>query len=364
MNVLKEIPKRIPYDGTFELTVRCNLKCKMCLFRHDDNENKDIIENEKKADEWIDLARQVADEGTMNLLLTGGEIMLRPDFCEIYEAIYNMGFIITLYTNATLVSEKIKKTLQKYPPHRIGITIYGSCEEVYERVCGKANAFNKMMDGVNFFKTLPSSLEFRTTIIKDNYEDVDNIENLVKEKFGQNYNVVHTRMVLKPARGGSADIENCRLSPKQNIDLFFSRGIKNIKKVMGSDFDIGKGKFDIDRYKLRTVDNLDNKPQKITLFGCSAGMKSYTITWDGKLIGCQLLGEFFTLPFDQGFKKAWNEYPFKVKILELNSNCKNCKNSFLCYSCPAARLIETGDISGYPSYICKDTEEMINFLKR
>ena len=33
--MLKEMPKRVPVNGTFELTVRCNLHGKMCLFRDD-----------------------------------------------------------------------------------------------------------------------------------------------------------------------------------------------------------------------------------------------------------------------------------------------------------------------------------------
>lgn len=126
MNKLDKMPTRMPMDGTFELTVRCNLKCNMCLFRHDDSENKSIIDREKTADEWIDMARQVADAGTLSLLITGGEPLIRSDFDKIYKEIYEMGFIITLYTNATLITDKIKSLLKKYPPHKLGVTVYGS----------------------------------------------------------------------------------------------------------------------------------------------------------------------------------------------------------------------------------------------
>ena len=51
--MLKEMPKRIPVTGTFELTVRCNLHYKMCLFRHDDSENEEIMQNELSAAQWI-----------------------------------------------------------------------------------------------------------------------------------------------------------------------------------------------------------------------------------------------------------------------------------------------------------------------
>lgn len=100
--VLTRMPRRIPVNGTFELTVRCNLHCKMCMFRHDDRENPELMAKELTAAQWIDMARQAAEAGTMNLLITGGEPLLRPDFCEIWEGIYRQGFVTTLYTNATL----------------------------------------------------------------------------------------------------------------------------------------------------------------------------------------------------------------------------------------------------------------------
>lgn len=31
VRVLDHMPERNPTDGTFELTIRCNLHCKMCL---------------------------------------------------------------------------------------------------------------------------------------------------------------------------------------------------------------------------------------------------------------------------------------------------------------------------------------------
>lgn len=51
------------------------------------------------------------------------------------------GSHTTLYTNATLVTPKIMETLKKYPPHKIGITLYGSDPEIYETVCGNRAAF-------------------------------------------------------------------------------------------------------------------------------------------------------------------------------------------------------------------------------
>ena len=73
MNNLKE---RIPLSGTFELTGRCNLSCKMCLVRVNGSRIRELGCRERTADEWIHMAEQTAEAGTLGLLLTGGEVTL------------------------------------------------------------------------------------------------------------------------------------------------------------------------------------------------------------------------------------------------------------------------------------------------
>ena len=75
--------KRYPFNGTFELTGRCNLSCKMCLVRVDHQRMSELNLRERTAEEWIHMAEQARDAGTLGLLLTGGEGMLRSEGCEI-----------------------------------------------------------------------------------------------------------------------------------------------------------------------------------------------------------------------------------------------------------------------------------------
>ncbi|MGN1032143.1 MAG: radical SAM protein, partial [Intestinibacter sp.] len=230
MCVLENMPERIPKSGTFELTPRCNLRCKICLFRQKDSKNNWMKKNEKTAKEWIDMAKQVAEAGTLELLLTGGEVMLRPDFCEIYEGIYKLGFVIQLYTNATLVDDKIIETLKKYPPHKIGVTLYGASPETYKKVCGNSDAFYRAIAGIKRLNQLPSVLEIRTTLIKDNVQDIDKIEEIAKQIVSPDANVIHSEYVLKAVRGGDCDVENCRLTPRENLNLMLRRSDKKINQ--------------------------------------------------------------------------------------------------------------------------------------
>ena len=175
---------RFPLNATFELTARCNLRCGFCFIRVDERRIRELGARELTAGEWIGLARQAADMGTLNLLITGGEPLLRPDFPDIWEAIMPMGFHGTLYTNATLLTPAIRTLLTRYPPHKVGVTLYGASSETYERTCGSEEGFGRAMDGLRFLRGLPSKLEIRATLGSDNVGDLEGIRSIAKATGG------------------------------------------------------------------------------------------------------------------------------------------------------------------------------------
>ena len=355
--MLTRMPDRTPQNGTFELTVRCNLRCKMCLFRHDDSENAAIMDKELTAEQWIDMARQVAEAGTLSLLITGGEPMLRPDFCEIWEGIYKQGFIMELYTNATLVTPRIMETLQKYPPHRIGVTIYGASPETYEKVCGNGAAFERAIAGMHQLKTLPSIMEFRTTIIKDNYADVRAMEQMIKDEFASDIPLTETRIVMQSVRGACADVSTCRLSAKENIELMMHRSIEKLQqKVRERGRELSSYEVQV-RSKKSADTSATLEP---TLLGCEAGMHSYTISWDGKLLACQLLDRFSSDILNSTFETEWRTLPLRFQAPELCQKCRECQHFDICPACPASRHAESGDMGGYSEYLCEDVKELLN----
>lgn len=341
------MPLRHPVNGTLELTLRCNLRCKMCMFRHCDSDNARLAAEELTASQWADMARQLYDAGTLNLLITGGEPLLRKDFCEIYRSIYRLGFIVTLYTNATLVTEEVLDTLRQYPPHRIGITIYGASNETYAELCGCSDGFDRALAGASALATLPSALEFRTTVVQENYKDLAAIEALVKEKF--NLPVTHSNTVFQSVRGGGMPVAECRLTPEQTVELTVGRVAERIRQVLPERL---KGTAQLYVEDAHT----QNDPERYSLLGCSAGMNSFTLTWNGKLLGCQMLDCFQTDAVALGFYKAWQEWPGTVKLPRVNVECASCSDMETCAICPAVRLAECGDLSGRPDYICRQTK--------
>lgn len=354
---------RIPLSGTFELTARCNLRCKMCLVRLDPGRMAELGGRERTAAEWIDMASQVKRAGTLRLLLTGGEPMLREDFSEIYEAIAGMGFYLTLYTNASMLNEEIFGLLRRLPPHKLGVTIYGASAETYKNVSGDANAYEKTIKGIKRLSELPSEIDLRTTIIKDNLSDFDAILKLgAALNKGKKMDV--SRIVTMPVRGAQADAAGCRLSPEENVALHFHE----VKYLYEKLQPLGKwqefAEYFIAKDKQQASAKRVRERSKPYLYGCEAGVDSYCISWDGRLLGCQLLDGAWTLPFETGFEQAWNDFPNQVRLPKPDETCVRCEMSGNCAACPATRLAETGSLTGPVDYFCREAFSIQPFSLR
>ena len=352
MKKLDAMPDRHPVNATLELTLRCNLKCKMCMFRHSDRENAHLASEELTASQWADMAQQLWDACVLNILITGGEPMLRKDFCEIYSSIYRLGFIVTLYTNATLVTDEILQTLRQYPPHRIGITLYGASNRTYQTLCGCEDGFDRALAGIRKLATLPSALEFRTTPVQDNYQDIDAIAELAEKEFG--LPVTHTNVVLQSVRGGCMNVADCRLTPEQTVNMTLTRTIDRVRELLPPERR--------EQVQLRLADpqpECTARDPRYTLLGCNGGMNDVTVTWDGKLLGCQLLGNFYTDAVKLGFAKAWEQWPYTVRLPQVDPLCVACPNIDYCTVCPGVRMAECGDLAGRPDYICQHTKLLV-----
>ncbi|MGH9144339.1 MAG: radical SAM protein, partial [Vicinamibacterales bacterium] len=75
--------RRLPLNGTIEVTRRCPLTCLHC-YNNLPMSDGDARSRELDYDEHCRLLDQLADAGCLWLLYTGGEIFARRDFLDIY----------------------------------------------------------------------------------------------------------------------------------------------------------------------------------------------------------------------------------------------------------------------------------------
>lgn len=135
----KWVKQRLPYSVLFELTARCNMNCVHCYLQnvHDTKE--------LSYDKIIEIIDILYEKGIVFLTFTGGEILLRKDFVDIYLYAKKKGFLVELFTNGYLFDDKIIDALAEYPPLLVDISLYGASENTYRKVTGLQNAFARVI---------------------------------------------------------------------------------------------------------------------------------------------------------------------------------------------------------------------------
>ena len=98
--------KRIPMEVSIEVTRRCPLECLHC-YNNLPMSDKAARQSELSLEEYRRLLDELAAEGCLWILFTGGEIFARADFLDIYAYAKSKGFLITLFTNGTMVTERV-----------------------------------------------------------------------------------------------------------------------------------------------------------------------------------------------------------------------------------------------------------------
>jgi len=104
---------KIPFSATIELTDNCNLNCIHCYCEGSGVTLWNYPRLVKLVDELYDM-------GTMDLEITGGECLSHPDIITFLRYANDRGFIITLLTNATLITPDIADFIASIkPPARV-----------------------------------------------------------------------------------------------------------------------------------------------------------------------------------------------------------------------------------------------------
>lgn len=327
----------IPVSGIFELTPRCNLRCRMCYVRLTP-EQMAPIGVERTAQQWLELARQARDSGMAFLLLTGGEPTLRPDFCQIYEGLAQMGLSLSINTNGTLVTPQLKALWHRLPPAQVNITLYGTEREDYDALCGNPDAFDAVLEALDWFKSESILVHLNTTVVPTNYHKWAQLEAFARER---DLELRMTTYCFPPTRRDRSCFE--RLEPEAAGELL----VKDTLYREGPQGILRKAR-DLDTPMPRSCELDNGEPMQ-----CLAGRSQFWVTWHGAMTPCAMLTEPPVKPFEVGFDAAWEQLRQLCAPIRLCPDCVDCPDRKSCMNCAAVTFAETGDFAGKPEYMCR-----------
>lgn len=163
----------------FELINACNLKCIHCYVADRSMQLKTEYLN---FEDICCVLEQVKEMGTTNIILTGGEPLLHPDFKNIVHIIKNMNFILTLFTNATLINPQNISCIEKCD--LVEITRYGCSEETYETTTNTQGSYAKYLSALKLLKEHKVRFVERAMLLKTNEIDIEEFRDICGNRIG------------------------------------------------------------------------------------------------------------------------------------------------------------------------------------
>lgn len=342
---------RTPANGSIELLPLCNMNCDMCYVRlsREEMERQGRL---RTADEWLEIGRQMKEAGVLFLLLTGGEPFLYPDFRKLYLGLREMGMILTINTNGTLIDEDLAEFFGKYKPRRVNITLYGTDEETYADLCHYPGGFEKTLQGIRLLRENGVDVKVGGSLARANRDDLDKLLDI-----GEELDIpVRVDTYMMPATR-ERDLPynlQARLDPEEAAQA----RIHALKREMGPELFPAYV-----RQSVETAEHPEPAEERPGHMACMAGQCSFTINWQGKMRPCVVMSEPEVSVFETGFEAAWKYITEETGKILLNAKCSTCRVRHLCRTCAASALLETGSYAGVPDYMCRYAKESLRLLE-
>ncbi len=218
--LLEKVPRdRFPLSGQWELTCRCNLACVMCYT--DPFNTAERIRQELAYEEIVRIMDEVHEAGCVELCFTGGEPLARSDFLDIYTHAKRKGFLLTVFTNGTLLTKTIADHWVEYPPSMIEISLHGLTKGTFESITQGRRSYEHCMLGIRLLLERNLPLTLKTTGLTLNRDEVLKVKNFVsglgnvQYKFGSD---------IRARLDGSEDVYRYQLPEKEVESLEQSDG--------------------------------------------------------------------------------------------------------------------------------------------
>lgn len=329
------VSRQLPLTGTIEVTHRCPLTCAHC-YNNLPMADAAARQGELTTGEHVRIVDELADAGGLWLLYTGGEILARRDFLDIYTHARRKGFLITLFTNGTMITPRVADHFAAWRPFAIEITLYGRTRETYEGLTGIPGSYDKCLRGIDLLLERGLPLALKTVAVSMNVHEIWEMQRFaaslgVQFKFDS---------AMNPRIDCSQSPLAVRLTPEEIVAL----DMQDEQRM--------------DEWALfaRNYFKPANPPERHDeLYHCGGGVDSFSIDPYGGMSIC-VLSQRDKFDLRTGsFTEGWHGFLNTVRQKKITrpTKCIECELKTLCGMCPANGELENGDAEAPVDFLCR-----------
>jgi len=308
-----------------EILLKCNLNCSFCYASATSTSKR---ENELTTQEILQIIHQAKKMGVEDIDLTGGEPLLHKDILKIVKEIINQDLLLTIQTNATLISKHmdlINFLTEVKDRVRIFVSLNGATAKTHDELYGVTGAFDKTLEGIKILTTNGIRTCIATTYQEKNFDEIPKIIYLSK-KLGAEWS---GGPIINTGRG--------------SIDQF---------DPLVKDFIKSKGEKYTKAYSSKRFKGRD---WQLSYIGCNAGITGCIVLSNGDVISCFMEREHIAGNIrEQPLDVIWKKGIFPPREVDNSKTlCSSCKFlMYCCGGCTYFRKVYCGNFDIPPPSTC------------
>jgi len=327
-----------PRGVLFEITHRCNLRCRHCY----------VVPESKKRElttfEIKSIFDQLVEAGCLHVTLTGGEPLMREDIFSLIDYARRIGLFIHLFTNATLITPRIADRLREFQLISLEVSFHSLKKERFDWFTQVDGSFDNTMKAINLLREKNIKLFLKINLTKLNIDEIQDLKRFVDDLEA----VPEWATILSPKSDGSKDNLVLRLEPEEVLKVNEIIYPESVSTTEGRTIDKGDSLLG----EIQEDEVLGRDWAMGKLFRCGGGISGLAINPYGELKPCvesNLPGFSILNNSLKVAQKLQGDYMESFKISP-DSKCIECKLSNFCLSCPVKASLECGDMNSCPDY--------------
>jgi radical SAM protein with 4Fe4S-binding SPASM domain len=254
----------------FQITDRCNLRCRHCYVG-------DGLHQDLPLEKLYKVLKEFEEIQGLRLLLSGGEPLLYPHFWAINDVLRDYRYRSVLLSNGTLITKEVAKKLRV---HEVQVSLDGM-KEGHESIRGEGT-FEKTLQSIDNLQDANIRVSIATMIHGKNVKEFDELKSLIQSK-----NILEWNVDVPCIAGRMGENEDLWVSPSEAgpiLQYGYGGGLHRSEK------------------------------------NATCGAHLCAILADGHIAKCGLFSHDPVGSIDEGLTVCWDRIP-RIQLKELTCNC-------------------------------------------
>jgi radical SAM protein with 4Fe4S-binding SPASM domain len=315
-----------PVTVTWEITYKCNQTCIHCYEDCNFTKNMQDLDIESIRNILLELHKN----GCFILNITGGEPFIRKDLFEILRIAKELNFSISLYSNASLITDSDISKIAEIGISKMCITLFSIDSDRHDKIANKKGLHSKTFKNIIKLRQIGVPIRINTPLTKYNFDGYREIVAFAKQ--------MDCELIITPTMTPKDD---GNMSP-----LKLSLDDSQFETIL-LDTDIN---VELEDDKISLNNKLESVP-------CNVVFSGLAISANGNVYPCNTFklecGNLVTQSLLDIWLNSEVLSTLRTKRIKQIKECNICSQLDFCLPCPAYSWLENNEITGKSSISCR-----------